>query len=145
MKRILFLLFASLPAIGWVALIFNQTGCEYFWLVYRIAAGFHLGISVMIGLFTAAFLRPLWSRHPGRWIFLTGSLAWLAGLFVMGLLDLTPLCVGQDNGDGNNDLTRCVVVDILVSLVYTPVQGLALGVISLLGSRILKTRIPVLR
>ena len=145
MKRLLFLLFASLPAIGWLALISSQTGCEYYWLVYRIAAGFQLGISVMIGLFTAAFLRPLWSRRPGRWIFLTGSLAWLAALTLMALLDLTPLCVGQNNGDGNNDLTRCIVVDILVSLVYTPVQGMALVVTSLLGSRILKFRFPSLR
>jgi hypothetical protein len=140
MKRILYLLFATLPALFWLVLLAEDYGSYYYWRIYRLAALFLVAFCLVQGLVSAVFLRPLWSRRPGGWLFLTGSLAWLAALAFMGLLHLTPLCVGQNNGDGNNDLARCMVVDLLVSLVYSPVHGTILALVSLAASRVLKTR-----
>jgi hypothetical protein len=138
MKRILYLLFTILPALFWLILLSENYGSYYYWRIYRLSALFLVAFCLVLGLFSAIFLRPLWSRHPGRWLFLTGSLAWLAALGFMGLLDLTPLCVGQNNGDGNNDLVQCIVVDLLVSLVYSPVHGTILAVASAIGNWFLK-------
>lgn len=141
MKKILYLIFATLPAVFWLVLLSEDHGSYYYWRIYRIAAILLVAFCLVLGLFSAVFLRPLWSRRPGWWLYLTGSLAWLAALGFMGLLHLTPLCVGQNNGDGNNDLVQCVVVDLLVSLVYSPVHGTILALVSLLGSPILKARL----
>ena len=138
MKSILYLLFTTFPALFWLILLSKPYGSDYYWPIYRLAAFFLMGFCLLLGLVSAVFLRSRWSRHPGRWLFLTGSLAWLAALGFMGLLHLTPLCVGQNNGDGNNDLAQCIVVDLLVSLVYSPVHGVILVAASAIGSRFLK-------
>ncbi len=40
-----------------------------------------------------------------KWLmFRASSLAWAASLFVLGGLNMTPLCAGRDNGDGTNDV-----------------------------------------
>jgi hypothetical protein len=145
MRRILYSFFATLPALFWLVLLSDDLGSYYYWRIYRLAAIFLVAFCLVLGLFSAVCLRPLWSRRPGWWLFLTGSLAWLAALGFMGLLHLTPLCVGQNNGDGNNDLIQCVVVDILVSLVYSLVHGTILALVSLLGSPVLKARLKWVR
>jgi hypothetical protein len=50
---------------------------------------------------------------------------------------MTPLCVGKNNGDGNNDFGMCMFMTALSGVVYTPVYLGVLAISSLLGQRVL--------
>jgi hypothetical protein len=54
------------------------------------------------------------------------------------VLNLTPLCIGQDNGDGSNDLALCIVQTSLVSLVYSPLGFTLLCLTTLPGGWLIK-------
>jgi hypothetical protein len=51
-------------------------------------------------------------------------------LGILGLLSLTPLCIGQDNGDGSNDLGLCAFQAMLLAVLYSPPVLLMLGLAS---------------
>jgi hypothetical protein len=94
---------------------------EYFALSYTLVLG-----CFWLGSFGIGFLAPwLDQRGYGMWkifwlLFGGACLAWFAALIVLGALNLTPLCIGQNNGDGNNWISDCVIQTIAVSLVFTP-------------------------
>jgi len=80
-------------------------------------------------------------NHPWLWILVQGLLAWAMTLFVLGLLNLTPLCVGQDNGDGNNDFALCNFMTALSGVVYTPLYLGMLVISSLIGNWVLRKKL----
>jgi hypothetical protein len=55
-------------------------------------------------------------------------LAVILALAVLTALNLTPLCVGQNNGDGTNNLVMCIVQTGLVAVFFGP---LVLGLLAL--------------
>ena len=136
--RVLSGIFTTIPAIVFGALIILNTGNDYYWTVYYLVAAAFLVTSVLIGIFLPAAIPSRWLRRPGLWLFGQGFIAWLVSLLVFGLLNLTPLCVGQDNGDGNNDLALCIVQTILVSLVYSPLEFILLSLSALPGGWLVK-------
>jgi hypothetical protein len=140
MPRILSILFTSIPAAFWLMLVILAKGNDYYWPAYILTCGFFLAISLAIGflgptLFPLAFL-----RHPGLFIFGQGLLAWMAAVIVLGMLNLTPMCVGQDNGDGNNDLARCIVQTLLVGFFYSPLETIMLLLSAVIGGLVLRRR-----
>jgi hypothetical protein len=60
-------------------------------------------------------------------------LSGLVAILALGLLNLTPLCVGQDNGDGNNDLALCVLQSVMVAIVFSPLEFVLLCLTALPG------------
>jgi hypothetical protein len=140
MSRLLSILFTSIPAALWLTLVFLAYGDDYYWLAYIITCGIFLGVSLFIGFLFPIFFPQSFKRRPGLWIFGQGVLAWKAAFFVLGLLNLTPMCVGQDNGDGNNDLVMCVVQTMLVGFVYTPLEFFLLLLSAVIGGRVLRKR-----
>jgi hypothetical protein len=86
-------------------------------------------------LFPQAF-----KRYPGLWIYAQGVLAWIVAVIVLGTLNLTPLCVGQNNGDGNNDFPLCIVQTVLVAFVYTPLEFFLLFLSAVIGGLVLRKR-----
>jgi hypothetical protein len=38
------------------------------------------------------------------------GIAWCLSALVLAVINLTPLCLGQDNGDGRNNLAMCVLL-----------------------------------
>jgi hypothetical protein len=127
------------PAAFWLALILLIGGKDYFWPVYRIVGGAFLIASLVIGYFASTMLPKFFAHYPGLSIFILGLLAWIAGLLVLGLLNLTPMCVGQDNGDGNNNLSLCIFQSVLVGIFYTPLELLFLTPSALIGGLLLKS------
>lgn len=120
--------FLAVPALlGLVTNIETFKG-EYFSITYTLVLGcFGLG-SFGVGLFAPWLGRRGFCRMKMFWLLFGGAcLAWLAALIVLGALNLTPLCIGQNNGDGFNRLSECVIQTIAVGLVSTP---LALGLLA---------------
>ncbi len=110
----------AIPAL--LGLVVNAVGFrgEYFALTYSLVLG-----CFWLGSFGVGFLAPwLDQRGYGKWktfwlLFGGACLAWFAALIVLGALNLTPLCIGQNNGDGINGITECMIQTIAVSLVFT--------------------------
>lgn len=140
MSRVLSTLFTSIPAALWLTLVILADGDDYYWLAYIIAGGVFLAVSLIIGFLGPTFFPQAFKRHPGLWIFGQGLLAWMAAFFVLGMLNLTPMCVGQDNGDGNNDLVMCVVQTVLVGFAYTPLEFFLLLPSAVIGGLVLRKR-----
>jgi energy-converting hydrogenase Eha subunit E len=119
----------AIPALlGTVA----NAGCfkgEYFAFSYTLVLGcFGLG-SFGVGSLAPWFDRRGYGKWKTFWLLFGGAcLAWFAALIVLGALNLTPLCIGQNNGDGINGISECVIQTIAVSLVFTPLALALLAV-----------------
>jgi len=134
MKRFFSTFFTTLPFLAWFGLMLVSLDSSYYWSTYLVAGLVMLSASFLLGLFGPA---NSWKR-AGLWIFLQSSLAWFVGLLVLGLLNLTPLCVGQDNGDGSNDIFLCLLQSVLVAFFYTPLALFSFIPSVILGGWILK-------
>ncbi len=138
MTRLLSILFTSIPAVLWLTLVLLADGDDYYWPAYILTCGIFLGVSLVIGFLGPTLFPQSFKQHPGLWIFAQGILAWIAAVMVLGFLNLTPMCVGQDNGDGNNDLVMCVVQTVLVALVYSPLELILLTPAAVTGGLLLR-------
>ncbi len=116
---------------------------EYYWKSYLLVCGVFLAASFTIGFITPALAPKYWIRHPSLWFFGQGWLAWLVALLALGAVNLTPLCIGQDNGDGNNNLTLCVVQSVLVAIVFSPLEFILLCLMALPGGWLIKRLVNV--
>jgi hypothetical protein len=129
---------AVLPAMVFYLLITRSSGSEYFWKSYYIVSLLFLAVSFTIGFFIPVLAPVLWKRHPVLWFFGQGLLAWLAAILALLLVNLTPLCVGQDNGDGNNDLILCMVQTLMVTVVYSPIEFILLSITAFIGGTFIR-------
>jgi len=139
--RILGAAITSVPAIVLGAFVVLSAGEEYFWRTYGWVCGVFLAASFVLGLILSPRMQGSRPRRAWLWLLLAGALAWLTAVFTLALLNLTPLCVGQDNGDGNNDLALCVVQTAAVALVYSPFEFALLGLSAVLGGLLANSRI----
>ena len=131
-------LFTSLPALAWLTLILLIGDDDYYWIVYRIVGVGFLAISLMLGGLLPTLIPQLWRQRPWFWLFGQGLPAWIFALLVLGILNLTPLCIGQDNGDGRNDLALCAVQTILVGFVHSLPQVFLLALSAGTGGLIIR-------
>jgi hypothetical protein len=131
-RRIIFMVLVSLPAMLFGGCSITQFQGEYFWLSYVIASLAYFASGIFLALALPEFGRA-WLR-----IFVIGGLAWGCAALVIGLTSLTPLCIGQDNGDGINNLGLCVGQTVLAVAIYTPGIFLLLGFSAFVGSKVLK-------
>jgi hypothetical protein len=125
-SRIVAAFFLSLPA--WVVGIgvYAIGNDQYYRDTYLAAWSVYLAVSLLAGLLIPPSTQNLGWLKSWAWLFLLGLAAWMSGLVVVGVLNLTPLCIGQDNGDGINDLALCVFYTILAAVFYSP---LILGIL----------------
>jgi len=122
-------------------LLYVSAGSEYFWSVYFIVYWIYLAACLALGAFIPSLFPARWIHHPVLWLFSQGLLAWMVALLVLSLLNITPLCVGQDNGDGNNDLALCMLQSVLVSLVSSPLELALLCLTALPGGLLISRHI----
>jgi hypothetical protein len=120
--RLLSCVMTTIPALVYWYLISMLAGSDYFWKTYLIVGEIFLAISMAIGFIFPSLILERWKRHPVLWLFIQGMLAWTATVIALAFFNLTPLCIGQNNGDGNNDLILCMVQTSLVSIVYSPLE-----------------------
>ena len=128
----------TFPAILFLTFVVLTTKSEYYFPSYSTMGLVFFAASFLSGTFVSYRFANKVSR--GRiifYLFLGLAISWLISLLILATLSLTPLCVGQDNGDGNNDLTLCVIQVILVSLSYSPFALLLIGITSLVASQLL--------
>jgi hypothetical protein len=128
----------ALPATVLWVLITISAGSEYFWKPYFIVSGVFLAVSFTLGFFIPALAPAHWKRHPILWFFVQGLLAWIVAVLALGLVNLTPLCIGQDNGDGNNDFALCILQTMMVPIVCSPWEFILLCLTALLGGWLIK-------
>lgn len=131
-RRLISFVLISLPAMlfGGCALTLFQG--EYYWGSYVLASVVYIAAGVIIELVLPAFGRP-WIR-----ILLVGGLAWCCAALFLGITSLTPLCIGQNNGDGINDLAMCVGQTVLAVMVYSPGILVLLGLSAFVGNKVLR-------
>ena len=136
--RILTSFWVALPALLTGLAAFYTLGDEYYRPTYLLGCA-----AFLITSFIAGGIVPP-QAYQGHWmkswlgLFLAGAAAWLLAVITLALLNLTPLCVGQDNGDGINNLGLCSLYTILITLIYSPPLLLILGVHAVLGSAIVR-------
>lgn len=117
---------ATIPAglFGCCVLTFKD---EYYWLTYLITSLVFISTSFVLGTNLPGLFKNKKFDFPSAWFFTAGALGWLTALICIGLLNLTPLCIGQDNGDGINDYSLCVFYSLIAGIIYSPgILGLIL-------------------
>ena len=100
---------------------------EYFFLTYAIVSVAHLALSFAAGLFAPRHTVAARSwKQVALLAFRDLAFAWGAAMVLLAILNLTPLCVGIDSGDGLNSVGDCVVQSVAVVATCTlPILGLA--------------------
>ena len=134
-------LFSIFPALFFTASALTTSRDEYFWPTYLIVSLIFIGTSLVLSQTLPRWMLGSHFDYPWLWLFVAGGLAWLVTLFNLTLLNLTPLCVGQDNGDGINDLGLCFLYTFLVALIYSPVELVILLLNAFVGGKILRSLI----
>lgn len=114
-RRITSAFFTALPGAFFLFLVIATPGMrrEYYWITIFVAVLVLFGSALVLG-----FLQPSWLRPKWFWIIAMGFVALLLALFVTAILNVTPLCVGQDNGDGNNSFGMCMGYVVLYAVFY---------------------------
>ena len=142
-SRLLSALFTVLPGFFLLLmfLLSGSIGRDYWWSTYLTVLIVLLSSSLFFGFVLPTVFQKFRLRYPCMWILVQGLLAWILTVLVLGFLNLTPLCVGQDNGDGNNDLGMCMFMTLLSGIVYVPLYFGMLAISSLLGHWLLSWKI----
>jgi len=128
----------TLPAAGFWLLASTAAGSEYYWKSYFIVTGIFLMASFAVGFFLPALFPKRWKYHPTLGLFSQGLLAWFMAIMALGLINLTPLCIGQENGDGTNNLSLCMVETAMVIFVSSPLESILLCLMALPGGWLIK-------
>lgn len=128
----------ALPAVFFLTYILRSFKNEYYFPTYLSMGLFFFVASFLSSTFiTHRFMNRVSHRRLVFYLFLGSAIAWIFSLVILGILSLTPLCIGQDNGDGSNDLFLCGLQVVLVSLSYSPFALLTIAIASFVASRLL--------
>jgi hypothetical protein len=66
-------------------------------------------------------------------------LSWLAFLLTLSIANLTPLCIGRDNGDGTNSFSNCLVYTFIWSAFYSVSMAVPWAISAAITGWFLKT------
>jgi len=135
-NRLVSAIFSALPGFIFLILFLGSSwpGRDYWWETYLVVLIALVMSSLILGFAFPPIIQRLGLRQSWIWILIQGLLAWIVALILLGLLNLTPLCVGQDNGDGNNNLGMCMFMTMLSAIVYSPVYLLMLVTSAMIGN-----------
>jgi hypothetical protein len=120
-------------------------GRDYWWGTYTAVLLVLFMTSLVFGFALPVMFQRSRMSRPWQWILLQGVLAWILSLAVLWLLNLTPLCIGQNNGDGNNDLGMCMFMTVMSGIVYTPIYLGLLAASAAIGHGVLSLMRPKAR
>ena len=136
-KTVVSIIFA-IPALLFGIYTYLMSHGEYYFYSYLAVSLAFIIFSLIFGWHTPKVLRK--KTYPGKSIiiFLRGSAAWIFSLLVLTLLNFTPLCVGQNNGDGSNDAGLCFFYALLSSFFYSLLVVPLIALNSYLISKIVK-------
>ena len=132
--------FTALPG-SILIILFLLTGFlgnEAWWGMFLTVLIILLIGGLLSGFSLPALFQKLGLTRSWAWILVQGSLAWGLALFLLGVFSLTPLCIGQENGDGVNDLAECMGRATMSGLVCTPVYLGLLIASTIIGNGVMK-------
>ena len=134
-RRITTAFFTALPALFFFVPVISIESMrrEYYWISILVGASVLFGSALVLGFFQPVWLRPKW-----LWITAAGFAALILALFATAAVNVTPLCVGQNNGDGNNDLGRCMGYVMLYAIFYGIPYMMLLTLSAVTGHWVLK-------
>jgi hypothetical protein len=138
--RFISALFTALPSFGFLSIYIitgSLFGSDYWWETYLGTLVFLVILGLVFGFALPTALTNRKLHQPWMWILAQGALAWILALILLGLLNLTPLCVGRNNGDGRNDLAMCIIATFASAFVYSPVFLVAQAVSAMVGQWVL--------
>ncbi len=145
-KRILNAIFTSMPAIGFGILEYISHDIDYFWRIYDITIAVFLVASLFLGFFIPVFLRKIRITNPWLNVIIPALLAYIIAGLALAAISITPLCIGQENGDGTNNLSQCIAVSGVVSLALSPLELLMLTFSTFFGVAIIsETPLPSIK
>jgi hypothetical protein len=99
---------------------------EYYAFTYLIVSAVFCTLSFLLGTNIPARVRLGQGDRIKLLVFRSTALAWIASLLLLAILNVTPLCVGQNNGDGRNTIGMCCSYTVVASAAYSVlVVGLA--------------------
>ncbi len=139
--RILSAVMASIPALLLGSCVILFMGDEYDRTTYYLVSAVFLVSSLVLGFALPKRLRAAGLRRAWIRLFVQGAIAWLIALVALTVLNLTPLCIGQDNGDGTNDLGMCVFYSVVAAAAYSPLDLVLLAASAAGGGLLLETRV----
>ena len=125
--RLLLALFVAVPGFIFTAISFFVFKNEYFWFTYVATSVVFVIASLAISVtfpykLVDHLVHNLWIQ-----LFTQGVLAWLVALLLLAILNSTPLCIGQNNGDGVNNFILCAFQTIGIAIIYTPLELILLA------------------
>jgi len=106
---------------------------EYYWISILTGVSVLVGSALQFGFFVPPAFRPKWF-----WIMAAGFAAMLMALFAIAVVNTTPLCVGQNNGDGNSSFGMCMGYVILYAFFYGIPYLFLLAVSAFVGHWVMK-------
>jgi len=71
-----------------------------------------------------------------RQLLASGFVAWGLSFFVLVAINLSPLCLGQDNGDGRNGVFTCILLAVVWFLFMSLPVGGGIAVAAMLARRV---------
>lgn len=129
----------AVPAALFLAYVAVSFRGAYYFSTYVVVGTIYIVASFIAGRVMAQRIMP--GTSGGRlflWMLLGAVVAWGIALLTLTVLSATPLCVGQDNGDGNNTLGDCGFYVVLAAAFYSvPMVGL-MGVASAVASWVMR-------
>jgi len=133
-------MFVATPAFIFAAMSFFLFRQEYFWITYVVTSAVFVMVSLAISI--AFPYKLVDNRVQNLWmqLFAQGVLAWLVALLLLAILNTTPLCIGQNNGDGLNNFILCTFQTVGVAIAYTPLELILLALSVTTGSFIIQSK-----
>jgi uncharacterized membrane protein YesL len=129
--------FTALPSsLFFVLAISSNMYKEYYWSSLLTGVSVLFGSALLLGFIQSPQLRPKWI-----WIIAAGFAAMVLALLTITVLNATPLCVGQDNGDGNNGFSMCMGYVVLYAIFYGIPYMILLMVSAVAGHWVLKRQL----
>jgi hypothetical protein len=138
MRTILLSFLHTVPASVFLLVVLSFRD-EYYFTAYLLMAIVFWCVSLGFGVRNSQ-PEALLEERAGLLLFASMFFSWLIALFALGFINLTPLCIGQDNGDGINGMNECVLYTILASIIYSAVMIPMIGVVSLSGRWLIRRR-----
>ena len=118
-RRFFIALLFSLPAFIFGAFMYFFSRDEYYFMTFTIVSISFLLASFFLGWEIPSLMKKERSISKSLWLTLRGAAAWMPSLLILTILNFTPLCVGQNSGDGSNDVGLCFFYTLLTSFFYS--------------------------
>lgn len=127
----------SLPAILFLIVMPLLSSEENYRVLFALVGSAFLAVSFLFVSTVCCRADSSWTRDKlFQGFAMSTALAWIVALAVLACLAMTPLYMGQDNGDGTNGLAEGILLVILFTFTFSPLVLFVAAFASLGASRL---------